>query len=495
VRRRTIGVALAIVILAAAGLWARSRSARNPGSGMAATLSVERGTVELTVTADGTLQPKTTVNVKSYAGGNVDVLAVEVGDIVRKGDLIAKIDPTDSLAAYDQATADLAAAEARLRQAREQARVQPSLTSAAIAQAEASHRSAVKDLARLEEATHPQARVQAETNLQKARANLDLAEAEFVRAQELKAEGFVSESEVDAAVNRRDLARADLASAQRQWDTLDQQLKAELEAAQARVAQAKASLDRAEADAVQDQLKEADVASAEAQVARAQAAVTNAKTTLDYTTIVAPRDGVILQKFVEEGTIVTSGRSSVTQGTDIVLLGDVSEMVLEVSLDEADVAMVRIGQKATITVDSLPDDQFHGTIRRIDPQAVTQQNVTTVLVTVRVDDADDRLRPGMTGTCEFLIGRAEDVLVLPNLAVQEQRGEYVVLVRQGEEAVPTPVEVGLVGDNLTEIRAGVEEGAEVVLPFGAPASDERTDWARERGRRMGGAGGFVRSGR
>ncbi len=494
-RRRTIAVALGIVILAAVGLWARSRSAQNPGPGEFGTVTVERGTVALTVTADGTLQPKTTVNVKSYAGGNVEVLAVEVGDIVRKGDLIAKIDPTDSLAAYDQAMADLSAAQARLRQAREQARVQPSLTAAAIAQAEASYNAALKDLARLEEATHPQARAQAQAGLEKARANLDLAEAEFARAQELKAEGFVSESEVDTAVNRRDVARADLASAQRQWDTLDQQLKAELEAAQARVAQAKASLDRAKADAVQDELKEADVASAEAQVARVQASVTNAKTTLDYTTIVAPRDGVILQKLVEEGTIVTSGRSSVTQGTDIVVLGDLSEMVLEVSLDEADVAMVRVGQKAAITVDSLPNDRFHGTITRIDPQALTQQNVTTVLVTVRVDDADERLRPGMTAGCDFFVGRAENVLALPSRAVEEQRGRHTVLVREGEEAVPTPVEVGLIGDDLTEIKSGLSEGQEVLLPGLGSLAQDRTDWARERGRRMGGAGGFVRSGR
>jgi HlyD family secretion protein len=495
VNRKAIAVGLGVVLVIVIGLWARSRSSHNPGMGEFGTVTVERGDVVLTVTADGTLQPKTTVNVKSYAGGNVEVLAVEVGDIVQKGDLIAKIDPTDSLAAYDQATADLAAAQARLRQAREQARVQPSLTSAAIAQAEASHRSAVKDLARLEEATHPQARVQAKANLEKARANLDLAEAELARAQELKGEGFVSDSEVDSALNRRDLARADLSSAQQHWNTLDQQLKAELEAAQARVAQAKASLDRARADAVQDQLRQADVASSEAQVARAQASVTNAKTTLEYTTIAAPRDGVILQKFVEEGTIVTSGRSSVTQGTDIVLLGDLSEMVLEVSLDEADVAMVRVGQEAAITVDSLPDDRFHGTITRIDPQAVTQQNVTTVLVTVRVDDADERLRPGMTAGCDFFVGRAEKVLALPSRAVQEHRGEHSVQVRQGEEVVPVPVEVGLVGDELTEIKSGLSEGQEVVMPGLGSAGQDRSDWARERGRRMGGAGGFVRSGR
>jgi HlyD family secretion protein len=494
VNRRAIAVGLGVLILVILGLWARSRSATNPGPSEFSTLTVERGTVVLTVTADGTLQPKTTVNVKSYAGGNVDVLAVEVGDVVQKGDLIAKIDPTDSLSAYEQAVADLEAAKARLQQARDKANAQPAMTKAAIAQAGASHAAAAHDLTYLREAKHPQQRASAGSALDKAKANLDLAEIELSRMRELKGEGFVSQSDVDTALNRRDLAAAELASAQEQWDTLDRQLSSELKAAQARVVQTEAALERARVDAVQDRISQADVTGAQASVARAQAQLTEAQTTLDYTTITAPRDGVILQKFVEEGTIVTSGRSSVTEGTDIVLLGDVSEMVLEVSLDEADVGMVCVGQKAEITVDALPDDRFHGTIARIDPQAVTQQNVTTVLVTVRVDDADERLKPGMTAGCDFFVARAEDVLCLPNRAVEERRGQYSVQARQGEEVVPIPVEVGLIGDELTEIRNGLSEGQEVLLPgLGSPAQD-RTDWARERGRRMGGAGGFVRSG-
>jgi HlyD family secretion protein len=481
-----------LIVLVSGGLWLGLRPGGNPGADQLYAVPVERGTVLRTVTADGTLQPKTTVSVKSYAGGRVDLLAVEVGDMVHRGDLIAKIDPTESLAAYNQAVADITAARARLQQAREQARVQPELTRAAIAQAEASHNTALRDLARLEQATHPQARTQAKASLEKARANLDLAEKELGRARELKARGFVPQSEVDAALNRRDLARAELSTAQQQWDTLDRQLAAERDAAQARVAQAKAGLDRARADAVQDQLRQADVASSEAQVARAQASLDNAKTALDYTTITAPRDGVILEKFVEEGTFVTSGRSSITQGTDVVLLGDVSEMFVEVSLDEADIGMIAAGQPADIVVDAFPEERFSGTIWRIDPQAITQQNVTTVLVTVRVGGEDARLKPGMTATCEFLIGRAENVLCLPNLAVQGRGDEHTVLISQGGEPVPTPVEVGLVGDSLTEIRAGLSEGDEVVLLFEGSAGG-REDWARERGRRMGGAGGFVRS--
>ena len=491
--KRAVGVLFLGVIIVVAALWVRARSGGGTAAAAQQAVSVERGTVELTVSADGLLVPLTTVAVKSYAGGRVDVLAVQVGDRVAKGDLIAKIDPTDSLSAYEQARADLDAARARLEQAREQAQSQPAMTQAAIAQAEASHAAALQDLAYIRDAKQPQQRADARSALNKARANLDLAERDLARMRGLKEQGFVPQSEVDSALNRRDLAAAELDSAEERWGTLERQLSAELQAAEARVAQSKASLDRAKLDAVQDRIRKADVTTAQAQVARAQAQLTNAKTTLEYTTITAPRAGVILQKFVEEGTIVTSGRSSVTQGTDIVLLGDLTEMFVEVSVDEADVGMVRAGQPADITVDALPDERFRGTITRIDPQAVTQQNVTTVLVTVRVDDADPRLKPGMTVTCEFLIGQAENVLCLPNLAVQERQGEHVVLILQGEEPVPVPVEVGLVGDNLTEIRGGVAEGAEVVLPFHGAPPGERRDWARERGRRMGGAGGFVRS--
>jgi len=471
-------------------LWGRGTGKQ--GMGFSSVL-VERGTVERTVTADGTLQPKTTINVKSYAGGNVDVLAVDVGDSVRKGDLIAKIDPTDSLSAYEQALADLEAAKARLQQAKDQADAQPAMTRAAIAQAEASYTNAVQDLNYLREANHPQQRVNARSALDKAKANLELAEIELRRMRQLKEQGFVPQSDVDSALNQRDLAAAELESSREQWDTLEHQLSAEIEAAQARVAQTEAALEKAKLDAVQDRISQGDVTSANASVARAQAQLTEAKTTLGYTTIVAPRDGVILEKFVEEGTIVTSGRSSVTEGTDIVLLGDLTEMFVEVSLDEADVGLVEVGRPAEVTVDAFPEESFRGAVTRIDPQAVTQQNVTTVLVTVRVDKADPRLKPGMTATCEFIIGRAEDVLVLPNLAIQQDHGEYFVLVQQGEETAPTSVEIGLVGDNFTEIRSGIDEGTAVVLPFGGPNPDSRQDWARERGRRMGGAGGFVRS--
>jgi multidrug efflux pump subunit AcrA (membrane-fusion protein) len=121
VKIRSLAIVSGLIVVLGIGLWSVSRSAQNASSSEVRTVGVERGGVELTVSADGTLQPLTTVAVRSYAGGRVDVLAVEVGDEVKPGDLIAKIDPTDSLTAYNQAVAAPTAADARQRQARERA--------------------------------------------------------------------------------------------------------------------------------------------------------------------------------------------------------------------------------------------------------------------------------------------------------------------------------------------------------------------------------------
>ena len=555
-KRVIVAIVLLLVVGVTAILWVQARSRQQTKAADIETVRVQRGTIELTVSADGVLKPLTTVMIKSYAGGEIEILAVEVGDRVKAGDLIATIDPTDSRTAYEQALADLHAAQARLSQARAQANVQPALTRASINQAEASYNAALKDLERLQQATHPQAyaqarsaldkaqagldavqkdqerlqkathpqaRVQARSTLDKAQANLDIAETELTRAEGLKAQGYVPQSEVDTARNRRELANADLVSAQerwdtleaeqtaelrsaqarvdqaqaelastqKRWDTLDAEQNAELQSAQARVAQAQAGLDQARANAVQEELRKADVTSAQASVARAQAQVDNAKIMLDYTTVRAPRDGVILQKIVEQGTIVTSGRSVVGQGTDIVQLGDLTKMFVEVQLDEVDVGKVQVGQPVSISIDAFLDEQFHGVVTRIDPQAVSQQNITTVLTTVQVKNPDKRLKPEMTATCEFLVGQVENALYLPSRAVEKMDGKYGVMMATDQELTAASVQVGLVGDENTEILAGLKEGDEVIMPqlSGGPSMASRF---REMGRRMGGAGGFVR---
>ncbi|MDI6827233.1 MAG: biotin/lipoyl-binding protein, partial [Armatimonadota bacterium] len=322
------------------------------------TAKVERGTVVSSVSASGILQPLTTVDVKSNAGGRVDVLAVDVGSFVRKGQLIAKIDPTDSLTALDQAKADLTAAEARLSQSKEslllqieqnssqvkqaeeayraakarlaqaeaQAKAQPALTKFAIRQAEANYKSALESLRQLKAAGIPQGMAQAKATYEQAKASLDRAKRNLERQETLYAKGFISQNQLESARLEYETAKAQFDSASERMNTIKEEYDAELNAAEARVEQTRAALENAKANVIQNEIKQEEVAAArsalkqaeaalaaakanqrqipikagdirtaEAQIIRSKAQVDNARTQLDYTVIRAPRDGVILK--------------------------------------------------------------------------------------------------------------------------------------------------------------------------------------------------------
>jgi len=686
-RRRRVWLigGLAVVVLAVGGtLWARSRAAARAKPVEGDIVAVKRGPVRRTVSADGVLRTLTTVEVKSYAGGRVNVLAVDVGDMVKAGDLIAVIDPTDSLSTHQQALADLSVAKANLSKARAQLRVQGTLTASDIAQAraqyltatgdlqrltdatqpqtraeakaavdealasldaaqkdlerlsvadqpqakadakaavdrytaaldsaqkdleklrmasqpqavadaqaafdraEASRESAMKSLDRLREASHPQARVQAQGGLAKARAELEVAANELERAKSLREEKLISQSELEAAQstyearnadynNAEELANtlqsdqenqvktaelsvaqaaadlasarkrldtlapqqsaevrsaeakvtqsaADLKAAQQRWATIDQQQAADVRVAEAKVAQAQAGLTsaqerwrtldlqqstelgaaqskinetqagltKAEANSVESELRRAELQSANASVQKAQAQVRNAAIMLGYTTISAPRDGVILKRYIEEGTIVTSaGRAAVSTGTTLVDLGDTSRMYADVKVSEADLEDVFVGQKVEVSVEAFIDAPATGTVTRVDPQAVTETNVTTVLVEVEIVDPGPRFLPGLTASCEFLVEEVEDALYLPRRAVEMVGAGTQVKVMKDGVPTPVPVEVGLKGDEYTQILSGLEDGAEAYVPRLGAGQGPSTEQSRGRefGQRMGG---------
>lgn len=500
------------------------------------TAVVERGTVTATVSANGVLQPLTTVQVKSNVGGQIVKLAVDEGDEVKSGQLIARVDPSDSATALEQGQADLAAAEskvkqakqqlsmqheqntaqiesareglaaarARLAQAQEQARIQPTLTKAAINQARSSLAAAKAVLQQLQTALIPQRITSAQSAYDQARASADTAQKDLARQRDLLSRGFVSKSTVEAAQEKYSIAKAQVDSAKRKYDTVKDETDQDLSSAKARVDQAQAELDSANANRAQDKVKEQEVASAKAalkqaeaalqvalaakrqdrirsgdivqanaQVKRSQATVTNATTQLGYATIVSPRAGIVTKKYVEEGSIVTAGRSSFSgagSGVAIVDIADISRMFALVSVDETDIGQVDIGQEVDITVEAYPDEPFTGKVTKISPQSVTDQNVTTIPVTVEIDLPDKRLKPGMNVTCDFVVDRRRDVLMVPNEAVKESdRGATVTVLENGKQ-VTRKVETGLVGGESMEVKRGLREGEKVVTTVVQPTT-------------------------
>ena len=517
--------AVAIIVSWVAVSKVRSARASEPTIESA---KVEKGTVVNSVSASGVLQCLTTIDLKSNVGGQVELLAVDVGSVVQAGQLIAKIDPTDSLTTLNQAEADLQAANARLSQSREalslqkeqqasqlksaqqaygvavaraaqaeaQAKVQPALTRSAISQADANYRLAQQNLRQLKEAGAPLGTAQAKSGYDQAQASIEKAQRNLDRQQNLYDKGFISESVLDGAKLDYETAKAQAGSAKERFDTVAQDYDAQLLAAQARLDQAQASLENAKSNAIADELrrqdaaaaraavnqsaaslsatksnarqipmKAADIRSSQAQVVRSQAQLDNARTSMNYTIIRAPRAGVILRKYVEAGTIINSGRSSMAgtgAGTSIVQLGDLSRMFVLASVDETDVAQVEVGQRVDVTLDAYPDEPFDGVVTRIDPQTVVDQNVTIIPVTVEITNPDARLKPGMNATCDFIVDRKENALMVPSEAVKDQDGKYSVTVLKDGKQTERPVEVGIAGDTSTEILSGLKEGERVV---------------------------------
>ncbi|MGI4787872.1 MAG: efflux RND transporter periplasmic adaptor subunit, partial [Janthinobacterium lividum] len=476
----------AILCLGLAGTFAyrQVQSANAAGQVHYRTDTAADGDVTDTVEASGVVQPLTIVDLKSRAGGRLIKLAVDVGTRVKPGTLIARIDPSDTLSAYNQSVADLVTARARLSQSQQQARmlgmqdtltvsgaqqglssaqakltqakrlaeVQPALTDSAIAEAQANLTSAQQQYEQLRTAGNPQAIASAQSVYAQARANVAAADAAYNRQNSLSQKGFVAQQSVDTALAARDVARATLDEARQRLQTISADQKASLAGSAARVSQAKSALvaaqtnryedatrqqdvtasraallqakigvQNAQAGLMQGSIRQSDIQAAQAAVSKAQAEVNNTLIQLHDATIYSPRNGVILQKYIEEGTIISSGESLSSDGTKIVQVGDVSSLFIDVSVDESDIGKISMGQKVTIALDAVPGAKPEGRVVRIDPQAINDRDVTTIHVRVEIKNPDAAIKPGMNATCQFILRDVHGVLVVPSDAVKEGR--------------------------------------------------------------------------
>jgi len=618
-KNRGIWIFALIIVVVIAGVAVVRNLQKHEDAPQYKTGKVDRGDVTTTVSATGTLQPLTTVQVKSNVGGSVIFLGVDEGDRVKAGQVIARIDPSDSqtnleqtqanlvgsrakvaqseenlamqreqtaaqivsaqqavetaklrlsqagktavlqvttsATSIEQAQQGLASAQARLAQAEEQARIQPQLTSTAITQAKSNLTAAKSAYQQTKTVSNPQLIAGAQAAYDQAKANYDYAVKNLERQKQLLAKGFVARSQVDAADQSFQVAKAQLDTAKNKLDPVKDEAQQDLDTAQAKVdqaqaaydnavansaqdslkrqdvaaarasvkqaeaalkaakanqaqdsmkqddvaaarsalAQAQASLDTARANAYQVQMRQKDITQALAQVTNSQAAVNNAKTQLSYTTIVAPRDGIVVQKYVDPGSIVTGSKSSAGgsgAGFSLVDIADVSRMFALVNVDETDIAQISMGQEVDVTLDAYPDDLFSGKVTKISPQTVTDQNVTTVPVTVEIESPDLRLKPGMNATCDFITARHKNVLRVPNSGVKDgDNGGATVTVVKGGQQVATPVQVGLSDNDYTEIVNGLKEGDTVVTEVIQPQTNNTSTGAPG-----GGQGGNRRRG-
>ncbi len=300
------------------------------------------------------------------------------------------------------------------------------------------------------------------------------------------------------------------------------QAQADLDVGTARFDVAQRQLNRMEqlhdSDIVTEEELEAAIlenANSRAALVRATVNLELAENRLQDVTLRAPITGVIVERAIEVGQVIT-GTRDLTGGTALMKMADLREVQVRMLVDETDIGRLNPGMPAEITVEAYRDRTFRGEVLKIEPQAVVEQNVTMFAVLTRISNEDDLLLPGMNADVEVVIGRQDNVLALPNSAIKDQQSAARILDAFGLEAdlgaLAQQARQGGGANAAAEGEPEPEEDEEIIngVPLSRVATmsqGERMEWFQglsgaERGRvmqlfqqeREGGDGGDVTSG-
>jgi len=389
--------AIGLAVLAAAAFYFWNG---NSSSAQYLTAKVERGNLRNTVTATGALQAVTTVQVGSQASGTISSLSADYNSVVKKGQVIAQLDPSVPKAQVDQARANLQQAQASLQQAR--AGVTNSRAGVSDAQARVQ---AAKSTAQNSQAGV----VGAQANLAVLKAQQDDALSLLKQQEALVKSGIIAQRDLDVAKTAYQTAKAkyDQGVAQLNQAKLSEQMSAN-----SGIAQSTAQVQQSQAGVQQSQ---AQVQAAEAQVQQAAAALQLAQVNLAHTTITSPIDGIVVSRDVSVGQTVAASLSAPTLFT---IANDLTKMQVIANIDQADIGLVENAKSVKFSVDAFPGKDFDGKIEqmRLNPQNV--QNVVTYNVVIDVDNPEQKLKPGMTANLTVTIDERNNVLKVPNAALR-----------------------------------------------------------------------------
>jgi HlyD family secretion protein len=214
----------------------------------------------------------------------------------------------------------------------------------------------------------------------------------------------------------------------------------------------------------------ASVDSAKAALVQARATRNQAQVNLSYTNIISPIDGVVISRSVDVGQTVAASLSAPTLFT---IAQDLTKMHVDTNVAEADVGRLKVGMQTSFTVDAFPGQHFPGKVREIRNAAVTVQNVVTYDAVIDVDNADLRLRPGMTANVTVVYDERPAALAVPNAALRfhpaggspkEAADTSTVWMLRGGQPQAAALHVGLTDGMVTEVVEGdLREGDETVL--------------------------------
>jgi HlyD family secretion protein len=444
--------------------------------------------LELTANGTGSLIPAAEASLAFTLGGVVEEVLVEEGEIVEAGQSLVRLEPDDFELQVAQAEAALAAAKAQLAQLvvaprPEQVAVQEANLGVAEAQlsgAAANHDRTVAGAdagqiatAEAQLASATTRRKQAYDFHERTMKCFDIDKT-FTLPDGSKNHidkticPMLGPTEERARYNWQAAEEALTAAQARLNDLKDGANAADIRATQSNVAAVTAQRDAAQArlDQLLAEPTTEEVEAKQAAVDEARAALDEAQRRLAKATLTAPFSGVVTYLGVDTGELVGANRP-------ILSLSDLSELEVDVNLDESDAARVALGQLARITLDAFSGTELSGEVTYIAPVGETASGVVLYPVTVRLDSTGLPAKAGMTADVEIIVADKKDALVVPLRAVHTEGERAYVERLSGEQVEQADVTLGMMTDTEIEITAGLREGDEVVVVPGPAEGQQR----------------------
>ncbi len=403
--RNPWGLVLGGVLLLAGGAWGVLQLTRSPSAAPATaanqpitvtTLTIHPQRLPATLALSGTVHPIDQAILSTRVSGRIIYFPLEAGDRFHKGDVLARIDVQDIAAQSSQAQANVAQSEAEL------ARSQASLS-------------------------------QLKAQKLSAQAALRLAQISQTRSTQLRAEGAVSQANLDTATTALDQARE-------------------------QVAQAEAGIQQAQAAIAQSQ----------AAIHQARSGVTAASVNESYGTVIAPFDGIVTEKLAYLGE--TTNPYSMN-GTALLKIENPDRLQLEISVPEANLQVVHVGQPVSVQIDAI-NHRINGTIQQI--VAAADPNSRSFLVKIPLSNPGG-LISGMFGRIALPLGQSQDTILVPASALVQRgqlQGVYVVATNGSEStAVLRWIKTGKQQNNQIEIVSGLATGDRIITDNVTQLSD------------------------
>jgi len=436
---KKIIIALVVIVVVVGGLMMVSQQKGSFFEREGVLVAAEVNSIELPISASGVSAASRRVQIKSKASGTVLEILVHEGDRVKKDQLMVRLEKVDEQRSVDRAQAEVD----RLK--------------ATVAEAETAHKQALRD--------YPINLSIAQANLRAAQADHKSAEYTYERIKGLYDKGEESEQALIASEASHLRLKANMSRAQAELDRAEQG-ELDVERAWNKLKQAQASLHSAEqtlADVLQ-RLKETDIFS--------------------------PIDGLVVQRFVDVGAIVSSATVTVTGGTSLLELADTSEIIVQAKVDESDIDRVSqlyqeglalgdpSGETPALDAPKRPDEvlvefeglhdcTFVGRVTEIAQEPEDRASIITYDVRIVLYPCPNlrRVRLGMQGTVDFRSEHAEGVCVPYEAVFRQTEDQYVVFIpeeKEGrKEAVERPIKVGLSDGVQVIVLEGISEGEEV----------------------------------